>query len=138
MAFLGFDMVMDDYTCKEDGVEDEKNKKVVEDNLTKAGGEAKASGETKESGETKAGEGTKASEETKVVGKAKRKSTVEKGLEAVFDKFKMAASEDFERYIITYKMNILHFSFTALLRFWYSTLTNSTESKGHRTTCTSG
>ena len=114
MAFLGFDMVMDNYTGKEDGVEDEKNKKVVEDNLTKASGE------------------------TKVVGKAKRKSTVEKGLEAVFDKFKKAASEDFERYVITYKMNILHFSFTAALRFWYSTLTNSTESKGHRTTCTSG
>ncbi len=39
--------------------------------------------------------------EPKAAVKAKRKSTVEKGLEAVFDKFKNAANEDFERYIMS-------------------------------------
>ena len=33
----------------------------------------------------------------KAAAKAKRKVTVEKGLEAVFDKLKNAANEDFER-----------------------------------------
>ena len=63
-------------TCKNEEVEAGENKKVVKDMLRNQ------------------------SEEPKAAVKAKRKSTVEKGLEAVFDKFKTAATEDFERYIM--------------------------------------
>ena len=77
-------------------IEDESGEK----NEKAAQADGMKKGENKKESEPQEKEGGEMSMPNLSVGSKKRKSSVEKSLDLVFDKFKQANSEDFERYII--------------------------------------